>query len=42
MELTDVFVHKMPSARPSHSDKESLKEVFLKWHAKVLARHYGV
>jgi len=40
--VTDVFVHKMPAAKPSNADKESLKEVFLKWHARVSARYYGV
>ncbi len=38
--VTDVFVHRMPPARPSNADKESLKEVFLKWHARVTARYY--
>jgi hypothetical protein len=39
--VTDVFVHKMPPAKPSSADKESLKEVFLKWHARVSVRYYG-
>jgi hypothetical protein len=39
--VTDVFVHKMPPGRPNAADSESLKEVFLKWHAKVSARYYG-
>ncbi len=39
--VTDVFVHKMPPPRPKASDHESLKEVFLKWHAMVSARYYG-
>jgi len=39
--VTDVFVHKMPPPRPSNADKESLKEVFLKWHARVSTRYYG-
>jgi hypothetical protein len=38
--VTDVFVHKMPAARPSNADKEGIKEVFLKWHARVSARYY--
>jgi len=40
--VTDVFVHKMPAAKPSNADTESLKEVFLKWHARVSTRYYGV
>jgi hypothetical protein len=40
--VTDVFVHKMPAARPSSADQDSLKEVFLKWHARVSARYYKV
>jgi hypothetical protein len=37
---TDVFVRKMPPRQPSGADQESLKEVFLKWHAKVSTRYY--
>jgi len=39
--VTDVFIHKMPVAKPSAKDDEGLKEVFLKWYAKVSARYYG-
>ena len=40
--VTDVFIHSMPARKPTSDDKESLKEVFLKWHAKVSARYFGV
>jgi hypothetical protein len=40
--VTDVFIHKMPSGRPSGHDKESLKQVFLKWNARVSSRYYRV
>lgn len=36
--VTDVFVHKMPSAGSKNSE---LKEVFLKWRDKVGAVYYG-
>lgn len=38
--VTDVFVHKMPPAKPTIADSAGLKEVFLKWHARVSARYY--
>jgi hypothetical protein len=38
--VTDVFVHKMPGPKSSKADQEGLKEVFLKWHAKVSGRYY--
>jgi hypothetical protein len=38
--VTDVYVHKMPVAQLKIN--ESLRAVFLKWHAKVSARYYGV
>ena len=38
--VTDVFVHKMPPSPLPVSDRSSLKEVFLKWHAKVLYHYY--
>lgn len=37
--VTDVFVHTMPPPRPTAGQKEALKEVFLKWHARV-QEHY--
>jgi hypothetical protein len=40
--VTDVFVHKMPEANPDALNMGSLKEVFLKWHAKVAARYFAV
>jgi hypothetical protein len=39
---TDAFVSKMPPEKPSTADQESLKEVFLKWHAKVSTRYYRI
>jgi hypothetical protein len=39
--VTDVFVHKMPSGKPG-LNAEGLKELFLKWHARVAARYYSV
>src|SRR5262245_29146767 len=38
--VTDVYIHKMPSPSITTEGKGSLKEVFLKWHAKVSARYY--
>ncbi|MBZ5728698.1 MAG: hypothetical protein LAP87_27425 [Acidobacteriia bacterium] len=40
--VTDVFVHKMPAETVGSADKDSLKEVFLKWHARVSAHYYAV
>lgn len=40
--VTDVFIHPTPAAKISSKDRSSLKEVFLKWHAKASARYYGV
>lgn len=40
--VTDVFVHKMPLAKNKAIDAESLKEVFLKWHSRVLARYFAL
>lgn len=40
--VTDVFIHKMPPSRPTKSEEASLKEVFLKWHARVSAHYFGV
>jgi len=39
--VTDVFIHKMPGANISAKERESLKEVFLKWHGKISTRYYG-
>jgi hypothetical protein len=39
--VTDVYIHSTPSPRISERDRSSLKEVFLKWHAKTSARYYG-
>ena len=37
---TEVFVHKMPPARPTAKKRDELKEVFLKWHAAVSKVYY--
>ena len=37
--VTDVFVHTMPDGKTSPAQREALKEVFLKWHARV-QEHY--
>lgn len=39
--VTDVFIHPTPAPKISAKDRASLKEVFLKWHAKASARYYG-
>ena len=37
--VTDVFIHRMPGQKINVKERESLKEVFLKWHGKV-STHY--
>ena len=37
---TEAFVHQMPVGRLTAGERESLKEVFLKWHARVSSRYY--
>jgi len=37
---TDVFVRKLPLGEPKKDELDGLKEVFLKWHAKVSTRYY--
>jgi len=39
--VTDVFVHTIPVGTWKPSDDTSLKEVFLKWHAKVQEHYYA-
>jgi hypothetical protein len=39
--VTDVFVHTIPVGNWKTSDDTSLKEVFLKWHAKVQEHYYA-
>jgi hypothetical protein len=39
--VTDVYVHNMPPAVLSKDDKDSLKEVLLKWYGRVSARHFA-
>ena len=39
--VTDVFIHPTPPPKITAKDRASLKEVFLKWHAKASARYYG-
>lgn len=38
--VTDVFIHPTPPPKIALRVRTSLKEVFLKWHAKVAARYY--
>lgn len=39
--VTDVFIHPTPAPKLIKAGRSSLKEVVLKWHAKVSARYYG-
>lgn len=39
--VTDVFIHKMPDANVSNDGKNSLKQVFLKWHGKISTHYYS-
>jgi hypothetical protein len=39
--VTDVFVHPMPIAPLSTENKDALKQVFLKWSAKVREHYYS-
>lgn len=39
--VTDVFIHQTPAPKIKAKDRASLKEVFLKWHAKASARYYS-
>lgn len=38
--ITDVFVHKMPPAKPSKVKYDELKQVFLKWQGEVSRIYY--
>jgi hypothetical protein len=38
--VTDVFIHRMPDRKIAAKDRDSLKEVFLKWYGKVSTRYY--
>lgn len=38
--VTDVFIHRMPTADILERDRQSLKEVFLKWYGKVSRQYY--
>lgn len=38
--VTDVFIHKMPGPALSPKERSNLKEVLLKWYAKVSAHYY--
>lgn len=39
--VTDVFIHSIPMGRVSKQKDASLREVFLKWHAKVSEHYYA-
>lgn len=38
--VTDVFVQKMPSGKLQPKERAALKQLFLKWHAKVSTHYY--
>ena len=38
--VTDVFIHNMPYPPLKSDGKRSLREVFLKWQAKVREHYY--
>lgn len=40
--VTDIFVHKMPMGRLSATEKDSLKQVLLKWQGKVQSHYYSL
>lgn len=40
-EVTDVFIHKMVVPPLNKHDEESLRQVFLKWSARVRRHYYG-
>ena len=39
--VTDVYVHSMPVPPLDNANKDALKQVFLKWSAKVRRHYYG-
>jgi hypothetical protein len=39
--VTDVFVHPMPSASLSSTERKALSSVFQKWQAEVRTRYYS-
>jgi hypothetical protein len=40
-EVIDVFIHKMPVPPLSIHDAEPLRQIFLKWSARVRRQYYG-
>jgi hypothetical protein len=38
--VTDVFIHRMPGPALSPKERSNLKEVLLKWYAKVSAHYF--
>ncbi len=38
--VTDVFVHQMPDANMTPANQSGLREIFLKWHARVSEHYY--
>jgi hypothetical protein len=38
--ITDVFVHKMPPAKPNKDKYEELRQIFLKWQGEVNRVYY--
>ncbi len=39
--VTDVFIHPMPAGKMSKSQADGLREVILKWSARVRQHYYG-
>jgi hypothetical protein len=39
---TNAFVHKMPSADMTDSERKALSSIFFKWSAKVRENFYGI
>jgi hypothetical protein len=39
--VSDVFVHQMPKPGMSVQSRDSLREVFMKWQARVRSHYYG-
>jgi len=39
--VTDVYIHDMPTAKPSKEEMEELKEIMLAWQTDVRMNYYG-
>lgn len=38
--VSDVFIHKMPTSDPSEENRMGVRDVFLKWQARVREHYY--